>query len=37
MKLMLNRINPFEWLSDVLGKFPDHPVNKLELLLPNKI
>lgn len=33
----LNGINPFEWLSDVLAKIPDHPVNKLELLLPNKM
>jgi transposase len=33
----LNGINPFEWLRDVLAKIPDHPVNKLELLLPNKM
>ena len=33
----LNGINPFEWLRDVLAKIPDHPVNKLDLLLPNKM
>ena len=33
----MNQINPFEWLRDVLTKIPDHPVNKLELLLPNNM
>ena len=33
----MNHINPFEWLRDVLIRIPEHPVNKLELLLPKKI
>lgn len=33
----MNHINPFEWLRDVLIRIPEHPVNKLELLLPKKM
>ena len=33
----MNHINPFDWLRDVLIKIPEHPVNKIELLLPNKV
>ena len=33
----LNNVNPFEWLRDVLTKISDHPVNKLDLLLPGKM
>lgn len=33
----MNHINPFEWLRDVLSRIPEYPVNKLELLLPNKM
>ena len=33
----MNHINPFEWLRDVLIKIPEHPVNKIEQLLPNKV
>lgn len=33
----MNHINPFEWLREVLTKIPEHPVNKLELLLPHKM
>lgn len=32
----INHINPFEWLKEILIKIPEYPVNKLELLLPNK-
>jgi transposase len=28
-------VNPFEWLKDVLERLPNHPVNKLENLLPH--
>lgn len=33
----MNKVNPFEWLRDVLTKIPDHPINKIEQLLPNKM
>jgi transposase len=33
----MNHNNPFEWLREVLTKIPEHPVNKLELLLPHKM
>ncbi len=33
----MNHINPFDWLKDVLIKIPQHPVNKIELLIPNKM
>lgn len=29
-----NEVNPYEWLSDVLTRISDHPVNKIEELLP---
>ena len=29
-------VNPWEWLSDVLGKIGAHPVNRLEELLPGQ-
>jgi transposase len=31
----VNRINPWEWLSDVLQRVGSHPVNRLEELLPH--
>lgn len=31
----INNINPYEWLSDVLERIDDHPINRLEELLPN--
>jgi transposase len=31
----INNVNPFEWLRDILTRIPNHPVNKLEELLPN--
>ena len=33
----MNHINPFDWLRDVLIRIPEYPVNKIELLLPNKL
>ena len=33
---LLNGINPLKWLVDVLKRINDHPVNKLEELLPTK-
>ena len=33
----MNNVNPFDWLKDVLIKIPEHPVNKIEQLLPNKV
>jgi transposase len=32
----INNINPYEWLSDVLERIDDHPINRLEELLPNQ-
>jgi transposase len=31
----INKVNPFEWLTDILRRIPSHSVNKLEQLLPN--
>ena len=30
----LNGINPQAWLTDVLACIPDHPINKIDELLP---
>jgi transposase len=30
----INNVNPFEWLRDTLEKIPAHPVNQLQILLP---
>lgn len=30
----LNRVNPQAWLADVLARIPDHPINKIDELLP---
>jgi hypothetical protein len=30
----LNSVNPFIWLQDVLGRISNHPINKIEELLP---
>jgi transposase len=30
-----NEVNPDEWLKDVLNRISDHPINKIEELLPN--
>jgi transposase len=30
-----NDVNPHEWLIDVLNRISDHPINKIEELLPN--
>ena len=27
-------INPYEWLTDVLNRINEHPINKIEELLP---
>jgi hypothetical protein len=32
----LNDVEPYAWLRDVLTRLPDHPVNRLEELLPNQ-
>lgn len=32
----INNVNPYEWLEDVLNRIPNHPVNKLEELLPHR-
>lgn len=29
-----NDVNPYEWLTDVLKRISDHPINKIEELLP---
>lgn len=31
----LHKINPFEWLRDVLIRIPTHPINKIDELLPH--
>lgn len=31
----INNVNPYEWLSDILERIDDHPINTLEELLPN--
>jgi transposase len=33
----INGINPFNWLRQTLEKIPDHPVNQIHQLLPNKM
>lgn len=30
-----NEVNPHEWLIDVLNRISDHPINRIEELLPN--
>ena len=30
----MNDVDPEAWLRDVLGRLPEHPVNKLDRLLP---
>jgi transposase len=32
----LARIDPFAWFRDVLGRIPEHPVKRLEELLPHR-
>ncbi|HLT74278.1 MAG TPA: transposase domain-containing protein, partial [Ohtaekwangia sp.] len=32
----INNINTQEWLSDVFCRIDDHPINRLEELLPHK-
>lgn len=32
----INHINPFDWLSDVIARISDHPVNNLDELLPHR-
>ena len=29
-------INPYEWLADVLGRIPTHPVKRVHELLPHR-
>ncbi len=31
----INNINPYQWLAEVLERIDDHPINRLDLLLPN--
>ena len=31
----LNEVDPVEWLTDVMLRLPDHPVNRIEELLPH--
>ena len=31
----LHKINPWEWLKDILIRLPDHPINKIKELLPH--
>ncbi len=31
----LHGINPYEWLKDVLMRIPDHPINRINELLPH--
>jgi transposase len=33
----MNKINPYNWLKDVLERISDYPANKLHELLPNRI
>jgi transposase len=33
----INGINPFEWLRHVLNVIPEHPVNRLQELLPQNV
>jgi transposase len=31
----LHKINPWEWLKDILIRLPDHPINRIKELLPH--
>ena len=31
----LNDVNPYEWLTDVLGKINDWPINRIHEFLPH--
>lgn len=31
----VHNVNPLEWLSDVLRRLPNLPINKIEELLPH--
>ncbi len=31
----LNDVDPVEWLTDVMARLPQHPVNRIEELLPH--
>jgi len=31
----MHKINPWEWLKDVLTRLPDHPINQIKDLLPH--
>jgi hypothetical protein len=33
----INNIEPFEWLSSVLRRIPDHSIQRLEELLPGNL
>ncbi len=33
----VHEVNPYEWMKATLDKIPDHPVNRLDELLPGKI
>jgi hypothetical protein len=30
----LNRVDPEAWLDDVIGRIADHPINRVDELLP---
>jgi hypothetical protein len=30
----INKVNPLEWLKDVLERINDHPINRISELLP---
>ncbi len=30
----MHNVNPYEWLKDVLNRIQDHPINRIEELLP---
>jgi hypothetical protein len=30
----LNGVDPEAWLADVIGRIPDHPINRVDQLLP---
>jgi transposase len=32
----IHNINPLEWLTDVLRRIPNHPINQIDELLPHK-
>src|SRR5690606_25238893 len=32
----MHRIDPYTWLKDMLGQIADHPVNKIQDLLPHR-